>query len=55
MIHYIQENCGLSFEKKIPTHFYKANAGCITQLRGGYIKENRTKHILPKVFFTHEL
>ena len=27
----------------------------ITQVKGGYIKGDRTKHILPKFFFTHEL
>ena len=34
---------------------YEDNAACIAQLRGGYIKGDRTKHILPKFFYTHEL
>jgi len=28
---------------------------CIDQLRGGYIKGERTKHISSKFFFTHDL
>ena len=34
---------------------YEDNAACIAQLRGGYIKGDRTKHISPKFFFTHDL
>ena len=34
---------------------YEDNAACITQIRGGYIKGDRTKHISPKFFYTHEL
>ena len=34
---------------------YEDNAACIAQLKDGYIKGDRTKHILPKFFFTHEL
>ena len=33
----------------------KINAACIAQLKGGYIKEDRTKRISPKSFYTHEL
>ena len=38
-----------------PNIMYKDNAACIAQLKGGYIKGDRTKHILPKFFFIHEL
>ncbi|KAL3037956.1 hypothetical protein AAZX31_01G101400 [Glycine max] len=31
------------------------NVACIVQLKKGYIKEDRTKHILPKFFFIHDL
>ncbi|GKB97922.1 hypothetical protein Tco_0984059, partial [Tanacetum coccineum] len=31
------------------------NAACIAQLKDGYIKGDKTKHILPKFFFTHDL
>ena len=33
----------------------KTNAACIAQLKDGYIKGDRTKHILPKFFYTHDL
>ena len=42
MIHHIQESCGLF-------------SACIAQIKGGYIKGDRTKHISPKIFYTHEL
>ena len=41
--------------KKTPTIMYEDNASCIAQLKDGYIKGDRTKHILPKFFFTHDL
>ena len=34
---------------------YEDNAACIAQLKGGYIKGDRTKHISPNFFFTHDL
>ena len=34
---------------------HEDNAACITQLKDGYIKGDRVKHILPKFFFTHDL
>ena len=34
---------------------FEDNAECIAQLRGGFIKGDRTKHISPKLFFTHDL
>ena len=27
----------------------------MTQIKGGYIKDDRTKHISPKLFYTHDL
>ena len=55
VIQHIQEKCGLSSIKGSPTILYEDNATCITQIRGGYIKGDRTKHISPKLFYTHEL
>ena len=55
MIHHIQESCGLSSVKDKPTILFEDNAACIAQIKGGYIKEDRTKHISPKFFYTHEL
>ncbi|KAL2250025.1 UNVERIFIED_CONTAM: Retrovirus-related Pol polyprotein from transposon TNT 1-94 [Sesamum indicum] len=42
-------------ECKSPTVIYEDNAACIAQIKDGYIKGDRTKHILPKFFSTHEL
>lgn len=38
-----------------PTTLYEDNVTCIVQLKGGYIKRDRTKYISPKFFFTHDL
>ncbi|KAI5662184.1 hypothetical protein M9H77_21507 [Catharanthus roseus] len=51
----ISNSCNLSSKKEIPTILYQNNATCIAQLKGEYIKGDRTKHISPKVFFTDEL
>lgn len=56
MIKYIRKNFGLSHENENPpTLLYEDNAACIAQLKGGYIKEDKTKHISPKFFLTHAL
>ncbi|KAL2235882.1 UNVERIFIED_CONTAM: hypothetical protein Sindi_1320400 [Sesamum indicum] len=55
MIQHIRGTCGLSLEKIIPTILYEDNATCIAQLKEGYIKGDRMKHISPKFFFTHDL
>jgi len=33
----------------------RINAACVAQVRGRYIKGDKTKHISPKFFYTHEL
>jgi hypothetical protein len=38
-----------------PTILFEENVVCITQLRGGYIKGDKTNYISPKLFYTHEL
>jgi len=55
MIQYVWENCGLSSGKMTPTIICEDNATCIAQLKEGYIKGDRTKHISLKFFFTHDL
>ena len=55
MNHHIQETCGLSLNKNLPTLLFEDNTACITQIKGGYIKEDRTKHISPKLFYAHDL
>ena len=41
--------------KNKPIVLHEDNAACIAQVKGGYIKGDRTKHISPKLFYTHEL
>ncbi|XP_022019404.1 uncharacterized protein LOC110919447 [Helianthus annuus] len=55
MIKYILEACGLEQIKKNQTIIYEDNAACIAQIKEGYIKGDRTKHISPKVFSTYDL
>ena len=45
VIQHIRESCGLSSIKNKPTVLYEDNAACIAQVKGGYIKGDRTKHI----------
>ena len=49
MTQHIRTTCGLSVSKD-PTVLYEDNAACITQIKEGYIKSDRTKHIPPKFF-----
>ena len=42
-------------QKDTPIILYEDDAACIAQLKRGYIKSDRTKHISPKLFFTHDL
>ena len=55
MIQHIRKSCGLSSIKNKPTVLYVDNVACIAQVKGGYIKGDRIKHISPKFFYTHEL
>ncbi|CAA7051169.1 unnamed protein product [Microthlaspi erraticum] len=55
LIQHIQEASGVS-TKKEPTIIYEDNSACVTQLKEGYIKSDRTKHIPPRFFsYTQEL
>ena len=55
MTHHIHKVCNLFLEKEAPTVIHEDNAACITQLKDGYIKGDRVKHISSKFFFTHDL
>ena len=55
IIQHIWETCGFSSIKNNPTIIYEDNVACIAQIKGGYIKGDRSKHISPKFFYTHEL
>ncbi|GJX71857.1 zf-CCHC domain-containing protein [Tanacetum coccineum] len=52
---HIRESCGISSDQESPIDVHEDNAACITQLKDEYIKDDKTKHILPKFFFTHNL
>ena len=45
----------MPFSKEVSTTLYEDNAPCIVQLKNGYIKGDKTKHISPNFFFTHDL
>jgi len=45
----------LSTIKDSPTILFEDNVTSNTQLRGDYIKGDKTKHISPKFFYTHGL
>ena len=55
MIQHIKEACDIKFDKRNPIVLFEDNAACIEQLKGGFIKGDRTNHISPKFFFTHDL
>ncbi|CAH9124702.1 unnamed protein product [Cuscuta epithymum] len=55
MIQHIQNECGIKSFTSNPTMIYEDNTSCIAQIKGGYIKGDRTKHIAPKLFSTHDL
>ncbi|KAF3677471.1 hypothetical protein FXO37_04804 [Capsicum annuum] len=54
MIYLIREKCGVKYDN-LPTILYRDNSAHITYLKGGFINGDRTKHILPKLFYIHEL
>nr|AEL30347.1 copia-like polyprotein [Arachis hypogaea] len=54
LIQYILSSCGLIDHKIAPTVLFEDNTACIAQLKGGYIKSDRTKHISLKFFFTYD-
>ena len=55
MISNIQGECGMKTVTECPTIIYEDNTACISQVTEGYIKGDKTKHISPKLFFTHDL
>ena len=55
MIQHIQETYELYSIRGNPTKLHEDNVACITQIKGGFIKGDKTKHISLKFFYTHEL
>ena len=49
MSQHIQETSGIVNEKET-TEIFEDNSACIAQLKEGYIKSDRTKHIPPRFF-----
>ncbi|XP_074304163.1 secreted RxLR effector protein 161-like [Silene latifolia] len=54
MIKYIENECDIKTSDH-PTIIYEDNTACIAQVKEGYIKGDRTKHIASKFFYTHDL
>ena len=54
MINHIQQAYGIGSIKS-PIIIYEDNFACVAQIQSGYIKSNITKHIVPKLFYPHEL
>jgi hypothetical protein len=54
IIQNIKEKYGLSIIEDSPLILFEDNDVCTTQLKSGYIKGNKTKHISPKFFYTHK-
>ena len=53
MIKHIQKSCGLNIADT-PTIIYEDNAACVAQIQIVYVKNNLTKHIAPKYFYSHD-
>ncbi|KAM2495062.1 hypothetical protein ACFX1W_035094 [Malus domestica] len=55
MIHHIRNSCDLPSKTDTQTIIHEDNAACITQMKEGFIKGGKTKHISPRFFSAHEL
>jgi hypothetical protein len=54
MVDHILKSCGISV-LDTPIIIFEDNTACVVQIESGYIKNNITKHITPKLFYPHEL
>ena len=54
MINHIIQSCGIG-ALETPTIIFEDNSACVTQMESDYIKSNMTNHIIPKLFYPHEL
>ncbi|TQE00655.1 hypothetical protein C1H46_013704 [Malus baccata] len=55
MIHHIWNSCGLPSKIDIQTVIHEDNATCIAQMKEGFIKGDKTKHIFPRFFSARKL
>ncbi|KAL4554227.1 hypothetical protein LXL04_039658 [Taraxacum kok-saghyz] len=54
-IYSLVKNSGLTCNRDVPTILYENSMACITQMKDEFIKVDKTNHISPKFFFTHDL
>ena len=54
LIHHIQKKSGIPACEESPTIIHEDNTACVSHIKKGFIKGDRTKHIDPKFFFTHD-
>lgn len=54
IIQHIRSHCQLSSVTDVPTTIFEDNAACVAQVNEGFVKGDRTKHLPPKLFYTHE-
>ena len=54
MINHKIQSCGIGVIET-PTIIFEVTLECVTQMESCYIKSNMTKHIIPKLFYPHEL
>ncbi|KAM2702161.1 hypothetical protein EV2_003905 [Malus domestica] len=55
MIHHIRNSCGLPSKTDTPTVIHEDNAARVAQMKEGFIKGDKTKHISPRFFSAHEI
>ncbi|KAM2811094.1 hypothetical protein COP2_044978 [Malus domestica] len=55
MIHHIRNSCGLPSKIDNLIVIHEDNAACVAQMKEGFIKSDKTKHISPKLFNAYEL
>jgi hypothetical protein len=54
VINHIQISCGIEPIGSL-TIIYEDNVASVAQMQSGYVTNNITKHITPKLFYLHEL
>jgi hypothetical protein len=54
MINHIIQSCRIG-ALETPTIIFEDNSACVTRMESCYIKSNMNKHIIPKLFYPHEL
>jgi hypothetical protein len=54
VINHIQVSYGIESIES-PTIIYEDNVAYVAQMQLGYVKSNIIKHIIPKLFYPHEL